>query len=168
RYSVLTQSVFALTATVTDAEHTGGQLRCEWLTILHHNDHTHAEPVDTNCTSTTVISPTPCDLDSYHYRIKLTVTDVLGLTGTDEVLLYPDCRAGMLTFGSRDNSGNIVLRIAGVTAGMVTVEASSNLLNWATVASPTNDSGTLSFNDPDAQGMQVRFYRARYNSGIDH
>jgi glucose/arabinose dehydrogenase len=165
RYSVASQTTYPLSANVADAEHSTADLRWEWQTILHHNDHTHAEPVDTNAVTTTLISPTSCDLDTYHYAIKLTVTDVLGLSGTDEVVLYPDCRSGTLTFGSRDSAGNIILRIAGVSAGTVTIEASSNLVSWSAVALPTNNNGTLSFNDPDAAGMQVRFYRARFVNG---
>ena len=164
RYSVTTQTVYSLTASVTDAEHSPGSLRCAWMTILHHNDHTHSEPADTNCASSTVLSPTPCDLDTYHYRITLTVTDPLGLSATNQVLLFPNCPEVRLTFGSRDALGNIVLRITGLTNITYFVDASSNLTNWTQVATAQNTNGLLSFNDSAAQGMNVRFYRTRRGS----
>jgi len=41
-----------LIATVSDAESGNGQLRYEWQTLLHHNDHNHGNPVDTNDVTT--------------------------------------------------------------------------------------------------------------------
>jgi hypothetical protein len=91
RYSMTASRTYNCTATVTDAEHTASQLRCQWQTILHHNNHEHPEPVVTNCTTTTLISPIGCDGETYYYRVLLTVTDAAGLATTNEVRLYPDC-----------------------------------------------------------------------------
>lgn len=90
-YSIAGSTTYPCTATVTDAEHGPSQLRCEWQTILRHDDHEHPEPIDTNCTTSTVISPTGCDGPIYFYRVILKVTDALGLSATNEVRLYPDC-----------------------------------------------------------------------------
>src|SRR5204862_8332499 len=62
-----------------------------WQTILHHNNHTHPEPVDTNCATTTVLSPLGCNGETYFYRVVLTVTDAAGLSTTREARLYPFC-----------------------------------------------------------------------------
>jgi PKD repeat protein len=90
-YPMAGDTVFQLTANVADAEHTDGQLAYQWQTVLHHNSHEHTEAVDTNHTTTTIISPVGCDGQTYYYRITLTVTDPAGLSATDEVRLYPDC-----------------------------------------------------------------------------
>lgn len=91
RYSVSNATTYNCTATVTDAEHSASQLKCAWQTILHHNDHSHSEPLDTNCTATTRISPVGCDGETYYYRVLLTVTDAAGLSATSEVQLNPAC-----------------------------------------------------------------------------
>ena len=90
-YSMTEESVIDLTADVTDAEHSGAELTCEWQTFLHHNSHNHPEPIDTACTTTATISPAGCDGQTYYYRVRLTVTDAAGLSASDEVRIYPDC-----------------------------------------------------------------------------
>jgi len=91
-YSPNNATTVNLTATVSDAESSDSQLLYQWQTLLHHNDHNHASPADTNHVTTTVISPTGCDgFNIYYYRIILTVTDPHGLSTTREVRLYPDC-----------------------------------------------------------------------------
>jgi len=90
-YSVTSQSVYTLTATVTDQEQGPAQLNPQWQTILHHNNHIHEGVIDTNWTTSSVLSPFGCDGDSYYYSITLTVTDSAGLSAADTVLLYPDC-----------------------------------------------------------------------------
>jgi len=104
-YSVSNSTTYACSANVSDAEHARSELRCAWQTILHHDDHQHPEPVDTNCTTTTVISPTGCDGPTYYYRVILTVTDPLGLSATNQVRLYPSCPA--------TNAGPVTLIAAG-------------------------------------------------------
>jgi PKD repeat protein len=90
-YSVSNATIYACTANVTDAEHSPSELICAWQTILHHDNHEHSEPIDTNCLTSTVISPTGCDGPTYYYRVVLVVTDPLGLSATNEVRLFPNC-----------------------------------------------------------------------------
>ena len=91
-YSPVNPTTVNLTATVSDAESSDSQLLYQWQVLLHHNDHNHGSPVDTNHATTAVIEPTGCDgINIYYYRILLTVTDPQGLATTREVRLYPDC-----------------------------------------------------------------------------
>jgi len=91
RYPMTGDTSYNLRATVTDPEHPDAQLKYEWQTILHHNNHEHADPADTNHLASTVISPVGCDGNTYFYRVVLTVTDPAGLVTQKEVRLYPDC-----------------------------------------------------------------------------
>src|SRR5262249_7429141 len=91
-YSPFNQTTVNLTATVSDAQSSDPQLLYQWQVLLHHNDHNHASPIDTNHATTAVIEPTGCDgINIYYYRVILTVTDPQGLATTKEVRLYPDC-----------------------------------------------------------------------------
>jgi glucose/arabinose dehydrogenase/PKD repeat protein len=90
-YSMTEASVYNLTAAVSDAESTAGELRYAWEVFLHHNEHQHAEPVVTTASATAVISPAGCDGNTYYYQIRLTVTDAQGLSSSAEVNLYPEC-----------------------------------------------------------------------------
>ncbi len=90
-YPVGVDTVFQLQANVLDLEHGPAQLDYAWQTILHHNTHSHPEPVDGAPQSSTVISGVGCDGESYSYRIRLTVTDPEGLATTVEHWLYPAC-----------------------------------------------------------------------------
>jgi len=91
QYPLTSSTMYELTAEVSDPEHDDESLSCAWQTILHHNDHTHDEPLDQACATTTLISPVGCDGNEYHYRIRLTVTDAHGLSSSDEVILTPAC-----------------------------------------------------------------------------
>jgi hypothetical protein len=66
-------------------------LRPQWQTVLHHDNHVHTEPIDTNWVTTTVLGPFGCDGDTYFYRITLTVSDPAGLSASAFVDLFPDC-----------------------------------------------------------------------------
>ncbi|MCY2960172.1 MAG: PQQ-dependent sugar dehydrogenase [Planctomycetota bacterium] len=90
-YTLGPPATIALSATISDAEHAANQLTCAWQTVLHHDEHTHPEPIDSNCSTSTVITPEGCDGQTYHFEVLLTVTDAAGLSTTDEVHLYPDC-----------------------------------------------------------------------------
>jgi glucose/arabinose dehydrogenase/PKD repeat protein len=97
KYQMIGDTIYQLSAEVTDAEHTDDQLTYQWQTILHHNDHEHSEPINTNHSPTTLISPVGCSGgDSYHFRITLVVTDPAGLSTTNETRLYPDCEGSQL------------------------------------------------------------------------
>ncbi len=81
--------IVPLTADFSDAEHAAGQLTCRWDVILHHNEHTHPEPPDFNCSTQAVLSPHGGPGDTFFYEITLSVTDPLGLSGTDSVTVLP-------------------------------------------------------------------------------
>jgi glucose/arabinose dehydrogenase len=92
-YPLSDETVIDLTADTGDAEQPGG-LTCAWQTILHHNDHTHPEPIDPNCRTTTQLSPHGCDGATYYFEIRLTVSDPLGLSTTRSVSVFSaDCNA---------------------------------------------------------------------------
>ena len=86
---------YALQATVTDAEHNASQLFYQWQTMLLHNNHKHAEPVDTNRNTSDVISRIGCNGDDYSWLIKLTVTDAAGLSTVDSAKLLPHCNGAL-------------------------------------------------------------------------
>jgi glucose/arabinose dehydrogenase len=162
RYPLTGETTYALTANITDAEHGPDQLACEWQTILHHNQHTHADPVDTNCTTSTVISPVGCDGENYFYSIILKVTDAAGLSTTREVRVYPDCpgQPPILKYLGREGTGAIRWQLTGDSARTYLVEGSTNLVGWSPVTSVQPVTGTAEFNDANASALQFRFYRA--------
>ena len=90
-YPITAQTVYNLSATVTDNEQTQAQMTPLWQVVLHHNNHTHPWASYTNWTTPTTLSPLGCDGDTYFYRITLTVTDAAGLSTSASVNLYPDC-----------------------------------------------------------------------------
>ncbi|HYV90793.1 MAG TPA: PKD domain-containing protein [Chitinophagales bacterium] len=92
-YTVGTNITLPLQASVTDDEQGPGQLFYQWQTILHHNTHTHPQPVDTNKITSTVLAGEGCDGQTYSYQIILTVTDAAGLSTTKDGWLYPNCAA---------------------------------------------------------------------------
>ncbi|MES2734247.1 MAG: PKD domain-containing protein, partial [Bacteroidota bacterium] len=92
-YPLTGAKIYTLNATVTDQEQTSSGLSYQWQTILHHNNHEHPDPYDTNRVTTTEISPVGCDGETYYFRVVLKVTDAAGLSATDEVKLYPDCQS---------------------------------------------------------------------------
>jgi chitodextrinase len=83
-----------LSANVTDTEHSGAQLSYEWQIILHHDDHTHPEPINTNASTQASLPQVPCDGHIYFYRITLKVTDAAGLSASYQKDIYPNCGQG--------------------------------------------------------------------------
>ena len=83
----------SLSAVVTDAEHSSGQLSYLWEVFHMHNDHGHPEEAFTTLASSFTLSAlgTCSGLETYWYRIVLTVTDEAGLSVTTSRDLYPDC-----------------------------------------------------------------------------
>jgi len=90
-YPMTGQTMYPLTAVISDAEQGANQLSCAWQTTLHHNTHVHPGLVDPNCSAATVVDPAGCDGNDYWYTFTLTVSDPTGLATTSEVALYPDC-----------------------------------------------------------------------------
>jgi PKD repeat protein len=91
-----TDTIYALTATVTDAEHVPGQLKYEWQKVLRHNNHEHQSPVDTTRSSTVSISRIGCNGEEYYWMLKLKVTDAAGLSTSDSSKIFPDCGAALV------------------------------------------------------------------------
>ena len=160
-YSITNQTIVSCTANITDLEQGPTQRTCVWQTFLHHNDHEHEEPPDTNCTTSTVISPIGCDGQAYYYRVVLTVADAAGLSATNEVRLYPNCFGTMrLHWLNRDAAGQVSIGIDALLNVPYTIEASTNLRQWNPVATVTNTAGRLDFVDPLLPAQRSRFYRA--------
>ena len=88
-------TVYTLSATVTDAEHNAAGLKYEWQTILRHNSHAHPEGITTAISPTTTISRIGCNGDTYYWLIRLTVTDAAGLSTVDSSKIFPDCNPGV-------------------------------------------------------------------------
>lgn len=78
-----------LRATINDAEHATAELSCAWQTILHHNDHTHPEPVDPQCETSAFITPHGKSEDTFFWEFILTVTDPLGLSAEARSVITP-------------------------------------------------------------------------------
>ncbi|MBO0934936.1 PQQ-dependent sugar dehydrogenase [Fibrella sp. HMF5335] len=91
--SATTTTSLALSAVVSDQEHAGNQLTYRWQVIEQHNDHGHPEADLTTPTASVVVPPlgTCSGLETYWYRVVLTVTDAAGLSTTVTRDLYPDC-----------------------------------------------------------------------------
>ncbi|MFN0245232.1 MAG: PQQ-dependent sugar dehydrogenase [Planctomycetota bacterium] len=98
-YDLGANIVVPLTADVSDAEHGGSELSCAWVTVLHHNDHSHPEPFDVNCNTTSVLTPVGCDGETYSYEFRLTVTDDACLSTTQSVFVYPNCAGNGFCYG---------------------------------------------------------------------
>lgn len=78
-----------LSGAFSDAEHASGSLTCSWRTILHHDEHTHPEPADTNCTTQALITPHGDVGDMFWWEFQFTVTDPLGLGATVASSIFP-------------------------------------------------------------------------------
>lgn len=91
KYPMNKLSTYDLRAEVTDQEDSDDQLTYEWQVVLHHNTHTHPEPIDYNHETSATIAAIGCDGDFYFYRFSLKVTDTSGLSASDHVDIYPDC-----------------------------------------------------------------------------
>ena len=90
-YSTSTVTTVDLDANVTDAEHGPAELSYSWMVFLVHNTHEHLYDEFSTQSAQVDLVPTPCDGESYAYRVQLTVTDAEDLSGTAGALLYPDC-----------------------------------------------------------------------------
>ena len=162
RYPLTGETIYLLSAAISDAEQPLSQLTCQWQTILHHNNHIHAEPVDTNCTTIAVVSPLGCDGEIYSYSFILTVTDAAGLATSQEVRLYPDCQEQpiALNYLGRDQTGAIRWQLMGDPSRTYLIEASTNLAGWTPVTTLQPVTGTAEFNDATGNTLGYRFFRA--------
>lgn len=117
-YALGADTTYALTATVTDAEHTASQLSYKWETSLRHNTHQHNEPPDTNKVTSARISRIGCNGDTYYWFFKLTVTDAAGLSKIDSAKMIPSCSGGTLP--------------AVLSSFTVITQGKTNIVNWIT------------------------------------
>ncbi len=108
-----------LQATVTDAQTPSNQLAFKWETALFHDTHKHPEPVDTQQSSNITLTPVPCDNEVYYYQVKLTVTDVHGLSATITKNIVPDCGQTFGDITPPSNPSN--LQATNVTANSISL-----------------------------------------------
>ena len=113
-----------LEAAITDAEDPGSALSCNWGTFLHHEQHFHAEPSDTACSTSTVLSPVGCNGSLFYYRVRLEVQDSAGLAGADEVNVLPACPGQTLV--AQAGPDILVVDATRDGAESVTLDASSS------------------------------------------
>jgi hypothetical protein len=66
---------------------------------------------------------------------------------------------GWILLGSSRSGNQFSFTLTGPTGQVVRIESSTNLLNWATIATLTNTAGSLPYTDPGASNVS-RFYRA--------
>ncbi|MEZ4963315.1 MAG: PQQ-dependent sugar dehydrogenase [Saprospiraceae bacterium] len=81
----------SLSATVTDANHSAGQLSYLWEVLLYHNEHNHPVQSFTSATANVNITPVECYNASYWYRVKLKVSDPTGASDFYQKDIYPAC-----------------------------------------------------------------------------
>jgi len=107
-YPMDAPATFVLRAEVFDAQDGAAGVDCEWVTVLHHDTHTHPEPPVATCLAETLISPIGCVPNAtFWYEITLTVTDSSGLVATDTVAIYPDCGGVLACAGDIDADGTV-------------------------------------------------------------
>lgn len=81
----------SLSATVTDANHSAGQLSYQWEVILYHNAHSHPVQSFTTATASVNLTPVECYDASYWYRVKLKVSDPTGASDFYQKDIFPAC-----------------------------------------------------------------------------
>jgi len=96
-YDTSQPTTLPLAASAVDAEHSAQQLSYAWQVFLHHSNHTHPEPIDTNPSTTALLTPTPAAGEFYAYRVVLTVTDPLGLATQVEHWVLPEHVSGSIS-----------------------------------------------------------------------
>lgn len=159
-----------LEAEVEDAEEAISGLSYAWKEILHHNTHFHEEPVDTNRVTDLVLAELPCGPEVYYYRIQLTVSDQYGLSGTDEVYLYPDCVEPFVTLSSLTATGNLASTTLAWTIDTeldlrdIEIQWSPDEREFRTIATVSGTARTFEHLDAQAGG---NFYRLKFINSSD-
>lgn len=174
QYSVEEQTNLTLNAVVSDSEHSDSELTYEWQTILHHDNHTHAENPDPNQSTTTIISPVGCDSILYYYQVKLKVTDPEGLSSVYHKNIYPDCGGPIAindetVFPAISESISIAVLsndlgsldaasveiIGGSSYGSTQVDQSTGAVTYTRTRPGTSDSFTYIVKDPSGKTSNV-------------
>ncbi len=118
---------YKLRAEVSDAQSLEDELTYEWQVFFHHNTHFHEEPVIRATSPVADLLPTPCNLETFWYRIRLTVTDPQGLSTIDEVEIYPNClldedRSLVLSADVKNTYIDLPFELIGSSVGITQVE----------------------------------------------
>ncbi|MEZ0611772.1 PQQ-dependent sugar dehydrogenase [Fibrella sp. WM1] len=97
--SATSPSVIPLSVMVTDAQSTTSALSYQWKLLSMHNDHGHEGGTFTTASPTITLTPLGncSSLETYWYRVVLTVTDPGGLAVTVNKDIYPDCNGSQQT-----------------------------------------------------------------------
>ncbi len=90
-YPISSLTILPLKSDVIDVEESVDLLNYSWELFLHHNLHYHPELPENGQQFSALIDPIGCNGENYWYRIRLTVEDNYGLSGTDEIQLFPNC-----------------------------------------------------------------------------
>jgi hypothetical protein len=67
--------------------------------------------------------------------------------------------AGTLSAPRYGKSGEFIFSLTGDPGATYSIQASTDLVNWDTLTSALNATGTIEFTDPDAASFSRRFYR---------
>lgn len=103
-YPIVGLSDLNLEAQISDNESELSELDVEWKVYLHHNTHYHLESTHNNIQQTTTIQPLGCGIETFWYRIDLTVTDPQGLQALLSREIFPDCEDTSLFNNGPDNN----------------------------------------------------------------
>ncbi len=90
-YSIVGANYFDLESIVQDKESNTADLEVSWKVYLHHNTHFHEEAVIGERDASIEIPAVGCGNEVFYYRIVLEAIDPQGLSGVEEVYIYPDC-----------------------------------------------------------------------------
>lgn len=91
RYPLDQTHQILLKGTAADAQDESQDLSYEWQTYLHHETHFHEDLNFQTRDAFLITSPIDCVEDVYWYRVRLEVSDKNGLTGQDEIEIFPNC-----------------------------------------------------------------------------
>ena len=154
QYPLTGNTIYQLRATVVDAEHSGRLLSYQWQTTLHHEAHSHPEPIDTTRQTSATIVPYGCGTETYYYIISLTVTDAGGLATTREVRLDPNCTATSFTLVDADAATNVDIQplVNGAVLNLATLPT-RNLNIRANVNPATTGSVVFSLTGAQSQNQ---------------
>ena len=90
------------------------------------------------------------------FNRALSVAEINGIYSAGSAGL---CRAPEITGAPQAGSGQVGLNLRGHTGKSLTIYASTNLLNWTSLATVPNPGGAVQFNDDAATSTALKFYR---------